>query len=166
MSLEWYRYLAQGLFDRTGGMIGLSHGDLAGLGDDDHPQYLTEARGDARYVTDAEAAATYLTETQADALYLSIGTPIGGANGVTVSLNFGSSFTDKAQTIVTGQTWVTAGSEISAQVLTPSGSDPDEMRLLDLRPVVSDIVAGVGFTVTLYSDAEARGVYSVLCLGT
>ncbi len=28
---------------------GIDHGQLAGLGDDDHPQYLTEARGDARY---------------------------------------------------------------------------------------------------------------------
>jgi len=26
-----------------------AHGDLTGLGDDDHPQYLTEPRGDARY---------------------------------------------------------------------------------------------------------------------
>ena len=25
------------------------HGNLAGLGDDDHPQYLTQARGDALY---------------------------------------------------------------------------------------------------------------------
>ncbi len=30
--------------------VGVSdHGDLTGLGDDDHPQYLTGARGDARY---------------------------------------------------------------------------------------------------------------------
>lgn len=27
-----------------------AHGDLTGLGNDDHPQYLTEARGDARYL--------------------------------------------------------------------------------------------------------------------
>jgi hypothetical protein len=26
------------------------HGDLTGRGDDDHPQYLTQARGDARYL--------------------------------------------------------------------------------------------------------------------
>jgi hypothetical protein len=30
------------------------HGALTGLGDDDHTQYLTEARGDARYYTQAE----------------------------------------------------------------------------------------------------------------
>lgn len=31
------------------------HGALLGLGDDDHPQYLTTARGDARYYTETEA---------------------------------------------------------------------------------------------------------------
>lgn len=30
-----------------GGVV--DHGELTGLGDDDHPQYLTDARGDARY---------------------------------------------------------------------------------------------------------------------
>lgn len=30
------------------------HGSLLGLGDDDHPQYLTEARGDARYYTQSQ----------------------------------------------------------------------------------------------------------------
>lgn len=33
------------------------HGALTGLGDDDHPQYLTEARGDARYDATGTAAA-------------------------------------------------------------------------------------------------------------
>lgn len=32
----------------------LDHDDLGGLTDDDHPQYLTTARGDARYYTEAE----------------------------------------------------------------------------------------------------------------
>lgn len=32
------------------------HGALTGLADDDHPQYLTQVRGDARYVTPAQAA--------------------------------------------------------------------------------------------------------------
>ena len=88
-----------------------------------------------------------------------------GANGATVACNFGATFSDKAQTVVTGQTWVTAASEITPQVLTPAGVDPDEMRLLDLRPVVSDLVAGVGFTLTLYSEPEATGSYSVMCVG-
>lgn len=91
--------------------------------------------------------------------------PGGGGNAVTSTLAFGASFTDKAQTVVTGQAWVTANSEIIAQVLTPSGTDPDEIRLLDFKPVISDLVAGDGFTVTLYSEAEAKGDYSVMCIG-
>lgn len=86
-------------------------------------------------------------------------------NGVLVSVDFGASFTDKAQTVVTGQTWVTSGSNITAQVLTPSGVDPDEMYLLDIKAVISEIVNGTGFTVTLYSQPEAKGIYSVMCLG-
>jgi hypothetical protein len=91
--------------------------------------------------------------------------PSGGASSALAVCNFGGSFTDKAQTVVSGQAWVTAASRITAQVLTPAGDDPDEMRLLDLRPVISDLVAGDGFTVTLYSEPEARGSYSVMCLG-
>ncbi len=81
------------------------------------------------------------------------------------TLDFGSSYTDKAQLVVTGQPWVTTSSEITAQVLTPSGVDPDELRLLDLKPVISDLVAGVGFTITLYSETEAKGTYNVMCIG-
>jgi hypothetical protein len=89
----------------------------------------------------------------------------GGGNSVTTTLAFGASFTDKAQTVVTGQAWVTLTSEIVVHVLTPSGVDPDEMRLLDFKPVVSDLVAGDGFTVTLYSESEAKGDYEVMCIG-
>lgn len=35
------------------------HGALTGLGDDDHPQYHNDARGDARYYTKAESDANY-----------------------------------------------------------------------------------------------------------
>lgn len=89
----------------------------------------------------------------------------GSGNSVTAACNFGASFTDKAQTVVTGQTWVTAGSEIVPSVLTPASIDPDEMYLLDIKPVISDLVAGVGFTVTLYSQPEATGSYDVMCIG-
>lgn len=97
---------------------------------------------------------------------LSWSTPSGGSgNSVTTTLSFGGTFTDKAQTVVTGQTWVTTNSEITVQVKTPSGVDPDEMRLLDFKAVVSDLVAATGFTVTLYSEPEATGDYDVMCIG-
>ena len=89
----------------------------------------------------------------------------GGVNAVTVICDFGASFTDKAQTVVTGEAWVSTTSNIVAMVKTPNGVDPDEIRLLDLRPVISDLVAGDGFTVTLYSEPEAKGAYSVKCIG-
>lgn len=89
----------------------------------------------------------------------------GSGNSVSASVDFGASFTDSARTVVTGQAWVEADSDIVGQVLTPSGTDPDEMRLLDMRVVISDIVAGVGFTVTVYCEAEAKGTYTVACIG-
>lgn len=82
------------------------------------------------------------------------------------TVDFGAGWSDKAQTVLTGQTWVTANSEFTAQVLTPSGTDPDEMYLLGMRVEISDIVAGTGFTVTVYSEAEASGTYTVLVIGT
>jgi hypothetical protein len=89
----------------------------------------------------------------------------GAGNGVIVACNFGASYTDKAQTVVTGQAWVTGTSKIVAQVSTPTGVDPDEIRLLDLVPVISNIVVGTGFTVTLFSEPEALGSYDVMCVG-
>ncbi len=83
----------------------------------------------------------------------------------TVDVDFGSSFTDKAQVVVTGQSWVTPTSSISCQVLCPTASDPDELYLLNIRPVISSLVNGVGFTLTLYSEQEAKGIYKVMCVG-
>jgi hypothetical protein len=89
----------------------------------------------------------------------------GGGNSVTVTVDFGASFTDKAQTVVTGQAWVAAGTELVGNVFTPAGTDPDEMYLLGMRVEISDIVAGVGFTVTVYSETEAKGTYNVHVIG-
>jgi hypothetical protein len=92
--------------------------------------------------------------------------PSGGSgNSVTVACDFGASFTDKAQTVVTGQAWVAADSEIVVSLRTPTGVDPDEMYLLDIKPVISDLVVGVGFTATLYSTPQARGSYDLMCVG-
>jgi hypothetical protein len=88
----------------------------------------------------------------------------GSAIGIIVNVDFGASFTDKASTVVTGQAWVTATSKIATQVLTPSSMDPDEIYLLAFRPVISAVVPGTGFTVTLYSEPEAKGAYDIMCL--
>lgn len=89
----------------------------------------------------------------------------GSANSVTTTVDFGASFNDKAQSVVTGQTWVAANTEIVAHIKTPSGTDPDEMYLINPEVVISDIVPGTGFTVTVYTEAEAKGTYDVMCIG-
>ena len=89
----------------------------------------------------------------------------GGGNSTTQTVNFGATFNDKAQIVVTGQTWVTATSEIVAHVKTPSTVDPDEMRLLEFTTVISDLIIGVGFTLTVYSEPEALGTYEIMCIG-
>ena len=46
------------------GTVGVTdHGLLTGLGDDDHPQYLTEARGDTRYYTESESDSRFVNAT-------------------------------------------------------------------------------------------------------
>lgn len=91
----------------------------------------------------------------------------GSGNSVTTVVSFGGgvTYSDKASVVVTGQAWVTATSEIIAQVLTPAGVDPDEMYLLNFRTVISDLVPGVGFTVTVYTETWAVGDYDVMCIG-
>ena len=89
----------------------------------------------------------------------------GGGNSVTATVSFGATFTDSASTVVTGQSWVASGSEITAHVLCGAGVDPLEIAILDFKIMISDLVAGVGFTVTLYSMPQARGDYSVMCIG-
>ncbi len=114
----------------------------------------------------AAAALAGVADAAADAAQATADAALAAAaKSVAVTVDFGASFTDKAQTVVTGQAWVAAGSEIIGQVLAPAGTDPDEMRLLEVRVVISDIVAGVGFTVTAYSETEAQGVYTVACIG-
>ena len=52
---------------RSGGRTTVTttdHGALSGLGDDDHTQYLTQARGDDRYYTETESDAKYALLTR------------------------------------------------------------------------------------------------------
>ena len=134
----WARYLTDELWRRVGGF---------------------EASNNTKLAADIAAL-----EVAVDALEATVA-GLDGGNTVAATLDFGASFTDKAQTVVTGQTWVTASSVITPTVMCPLGIDPDEIRLLDMRAVISDLVAGVGFTVTLYSEPEARGTYTVSCVG-
>lgn len=96
-----------------------------------------------------------------NAVSVTIGGGGGSGNAVTASVDFGASFTDKA-TVTVSEAWVTATTNIVVQIL-PS-ADPDELYLLDIKPVVSNRTVG-SFDLTLYSEPEARGVYEVMCIG-
>ena len=88
----------------------------------------------------------------------------GGANAVDVTVDFGSSFTQYATATVTGETWVTASSVIAATVKAEDGKGM-ETSLFDFRPVVSDLVAGDGFTLTVFTPVKAKGTYTFSCVG-
>lgn len=88
-----------------------------------------------------------------------------GANALQVAVDFGASFTDRAYSVVTGLAWVGPSTVLVAQIITPAGTDPDEMTMLKIKAEISDIVAGVGLTLTLHTEHEARGPYTVNIIG-
>lgn len=88
----------------------------------------------------------------------------GGGNSVTVTVDFGASFSQYAETVVTGQTWVTAGSEITATPLASHGQEM-EVAVLSFQPVVTNIVAGTGFTLAVFAPYKARDTYTFSCIG-
>ena len=74
------------------------HGDLSGLANDDHPQYLNITRGDARYYTQTQLNAgqldnRYYTETEVDTISGALNTKIN------TKVN-ASDFTELAQDVV------------------------------------------------------------------
>lgn len=88
----------------------------------------------------------------------------GSGNSVTVTVDFGASFTHFAQTVVTGQSWVAVDSEISATPLAAAGAI-EETALMAFSTVISDRVAGDGFTLSVYTPTEAKGTYTFSCIG-
>jgi hypothetical protein len=96
--------------------------------------------------------------------------PPGGGGGstvekVTVVVDFGTTFTDRADTVVTGLSWVT-GAHVLTPVLRPSaGVDADEIRLLEMSALITNVVDGVGFTLVATTTPEARGPYTFLVTG-
>ena len=89
----------------------------------------------------------------------------GSANSVVVNVDFGSSFNHWAQTVVTGETWIVAKSRITVTPLGTVAGDEVEIPLLSFQPVISDIVVGDGFTLSVYTPVEAKGTYSFSCVG-
>ncbi len=73
----------------------IDHGVLNGLDDDDHPQYLNEARGDARYYTESEIDGFFDVLNFVDLNDVNIPSPIDGG----VVLYSGGAFT-QTQTLI------------------------------------------------------------------
>lgn len=87
----------------------------------------------------------------------------GSGVGVRVTVDFGSSFTDRATAVVTGLASILTTSNISVGILVPSGVDPDEIRLLNFKPIISSIINATGFTLDVFTETEAKGTYDFMC---
>jgi hypothetical protein len=92
----------------------------------------------------------------------------GGA-GSAVSLSVSVSITSVGvfSQVVTGQAWVTASSNI---VCAPQATDADGQTIetyfvANLKPVVSSVVAGTGFTLNVTSLEGAYGTFRFACTG-
>jgi len=93
-------------------------------------------------------------------------TPAGGAQSGTSTADFGSG-EFQAQVVVTGQTWVEAGSVIHAQAAatTTADHDPEDAALEGLTCYVGNIVAGTGFTIYVNAPAGTFGEFDINWLG-
>lgn len=90
----------------------------------------------------------------------------GGGNGVTVTVDF-STGTDLVRKTVTGQTWVTTGSEITATFTEGPGTRTVEEAVVEqLVCGVENIVDGDGFDLVVHSpNGKAYGEFNVFCVG-
>ena len=119
----------------------------------------------AQLGTGTASSSTYL---RGDRTWATVsGGPLSGtavAGMVVVTVDFGSTFTHFAQTVVTGEAWVVPGTAICVQPKAASGQ-VEETALMSFQTVVSDFVNGVGFTLSVYTPVEAKGTYTFTCVG-
>ena len=88
----------------------------------------------------------------------------GSGNGVVATVDFGAAFTPYASVVVTGQAWVAAGSKIVVSPKASTGTEV-EVAVMAFSCVVSDLVAGTGFTLNVFTPVEAKGTYNFSCVG-
>ena len=78
----------------------------------------------------------------------------------TSTIDFGAGDTSAA-VVITGQAWVTA-----ASVIVPAIYGSDEALIEGLQLTVSDLLAGVGFTITAApTNGQAIGQYQINWIG-
>lgn len=86
-----------------------------------------------------------------------------GANTTLVTVDFGTGKGDTStSTAVTGLTWVTASSAITATVIGPRAEDA---AVEELSLAIGDVVYGDGFTVYAASPLGSIDTYVVACVG-
>lgn len=79
------------------------------------------------------------------------------------SVDFGA-YETSAQTVVTGQTGILAGSLVEAWLFPAltATNQPDNHWFEDLQVVAGSVVAGTGFTITVACrDGLAHGVFNI-----
>src|SRR5574343_833693 len=114
--LRWVDRSIRALLAGGGGGGVTDHGALTGLGDDDHPQYHTDARGDARY--------SLLGHTHPYSPIAHVHTPSAQ------TLTMASAAYELSQTVaVVG---VTAASRITTWLAPANDSDENDPEMLDL----------------------------------
>lgn len=101
-----------------------------------------------------------------DAEVIAYAQPLGQSAEVSVVIT--SDQPTPAPVVVTGQTWVAAGSEIVCSPFgtTADGLTPEAIMVSEIKFVASDRVAGTGFTLHTYSPNGLEGTVRVHCLGT
>ncbi len=89
----------------------------------------------------------------------------GAGVGVVVTLDFGAG-DELAVTVITGQSWVTAASVITATAgAATADHDPEDAILEEMRISLGDLVVGDGFTVYGHAPYGTWGQYKVNCAG-
>lgn len=161
-----------------GGAAITDHGMLTGLNDDDHGQYHTDARGDARYSLTAHAhglddlndviITTPVTDNvlKHNGTNWVNGTVTGGASGAGgyATVDFGSGGASDTTINITGQAGITAGSVVIAAI-SPAATathSADEHVVESIEVMAGNIVAGTGFTIYARTTTEVlRGEWNV-----
>ena len=164
------------------------HGDLTGLSDDDHTQYHTDARGDARYYTEAELDSgqldnRYYTESEVDNISGSLQTNIDAKPDTLLELTDTPSSYDNEKYLRS----TSSGTEWSTVSGGGGSSNHSELNELDyasaghtgFQPAIGwasitsnyTVVAGEnllvdttggGFTITMYSSPSLYDVLMVV----
>lgn len=92
----------------------------------------------------------------------------GSGNAVEVTVTMPSDGSGWAQTVVTGQTWVTSTSKIACQPFNDGGdsNNTDEVySLAEFATTTSTRVVSTGFTLTARSSSGVTGTFKFHCLG-